>query len=257
MSDRDWPANDYAIGSYIQATVAEAHLSKLKINPSDKILDIGCGNGAFTRKILDKVPNGSVLGIDASENMLHLAKDVSKDYPNFSVKKTDVLGMEYSAQFDYIVSFWCLQWISDINKAFTNIMNALKNGGKIFTLFPAGDDPFIMGYYSVRDSGQFKALAHFKPPVDYSRLANLAKKLESIPRKKLNVELCRQSITLPTLDFFRKFVNGIAFYQGQLSEPEIKEVNEAMVQYFEDECQKKYQGEYQFNFTLYLVTGEK
>lgn len=52
MSRREWPANDYAIGSYIQATVAEEYLSYLKVNPTDKILDIGCGNGAFTKIFL-------------------------------------------------------------------------------------------------------------------------------------------------------------------------------------------------------------
>lgn len=257
MTERDWPASDYAIGSYIQETVADHHVSGLNIHPSARVLDIGCGNGSYTRKILDKVPEGSVLGIDASENMLHLAQEVSKDYPNFSVKKADVLSMEFDSQFDYLVSFWCLQWTGDIHKAFENMIKALKQGGKIFTLFPVGDDPFIMSYYAVRDSGQIKALQEFKPPMDYSRLENLAKKLETIHCKQLNVELCRESIVLPSLDVFKKFVNGIAFYQGQLTESEIKEVNEAMVHYYDNECKKKYQGEYQFNFTIYLVSGEK
>jgi ubiquinone/menaquinone biosynthesis C-methylase UbiE len=257
MSERDWPASDYAIGSYIQATIADHYVSDLRINPSAKVLDIGCGNGSYTRKILDKVPQGSVLGIDASENMLQLAQEVCEDYLNFSLKKTDVLRMEFDAQFDYLVSFWCLQWANEIHKAFTNMVNALKPGGKFFTLFPAGDDPFIMGYYAHRDSGRFKALQNFEPPMNYSNLENLAKRLETIPCNNLNVQLCRESITLPSLDFFKKFVNGIAFYQGQLSESEVREVNAAMVRYFDDECQKKYGGEYQFNFTIYLVTGEK
>jgi hypothetical protein len=120
-----------------------------------------------------------------------------------------------------------------------------------------GDDPCIKGYYALRDSQQFKSLAQFKAPVDYSRLDNLAEKLKNIPCKHLNVELHSHSIVLPSLDFYRKFVNGIAFYQGQIPEPEIKEINEAMVQYYADECQKNYKGEYQFNLTIYLVTGEK
>ncbi|CZG70584.1 TPA: methyltransferase domain-containing protein [Legionella pneumophila subsp. pneumophila] len=258
MSRREWPANDYAIGSYIQATVAEEYLSYLKVNPTDKILDIGCGNGAFTKNILMKVPQGSVLGIDASENMLHLAQDVSKEYPNFSVQKADVLTMDFHLQFDYVVSFWCLQWAcANIQKAFLNIVNALKPGGKFLTLFPAGDDPFIMSYYALKKSGQFASLHDFIPPVDYSHLNNLEKKLESLSCQELKVKLCRQSITLPSLDVFRKFVNGIAFYQGQLPNEEIQKINEAMVQYYDNECQAKYHGEYQFNFTIYLVTGEK
>lgn len=257
MSKHEWPANDYAIGSYIQSTVAEHYLSRLKINPDDKVLDVGCGNGSFTRNILDKVPHGSVLGIDASENMLDLAKEVSIDYPNFSMQKADVLSMKFNSEFDYAVSFWCLQWSSNIQTAFTHIINALKNGGQFLTLFPAGDDPFITTYYALRDSGRFEPLKHFTPPMNYSNLDNLAKKLESIPCRHLKVELCKQSITLPSLDVFRKFVNGIAFYQGQLNDEEVMQINEAMVQYYDNDCKAKYQGEYQFNFTIYLITGEK
>lgn len=258
MSEREWPANDYAIGSYIQATVAEQYLPYLELNPTDSILDIGCGNGSFTKKILTKVPYGSVLGIDASENMLTLAKEVSKEYLNFSVKKADVLSMEFNSSFDYVVSFWCLQWAcADIKRAFANIINAVKPGGKFFTLFPAGDDPFIMSYYALSKSGQFASLHDFNPPVDYSLLDNLEKKLESLTCKDLKVQLCQQSITLPSLEVFRKFVNGIAFYQGQLPNEEIKEINEAMVRYYDNECQTKYHGEYRFNFTIYLVSGEK
>lgn len=257
MSERDWPANDYAIGSFIQASVADYYLPRLKITPADKVLDIGCGNGAYTRKILDIVPDGSVLGIDASDNMLDLASAVTKDYANFSVQKSNVQSMNFNNQFDYIVSFWCLQWTSDIKKAFINMISALKPGGKLFTLFPAGDDPFIMSYYALKESGQIEALNQFKAPMEYSQLANLSQKLGNISCKELKVELCSQSITLPSLDVFRKFVNGIAFYQGQIADAEIKHINEAMVQYYDQQCQQKYQGEYQFNFTIYLVTGEK
>jgi len=258
MSEKEWPADDYAIGSYIQATVAEKYLSCMDIKPSDRVLDLGCGNGAFTRKILDKVPKGSVLGIDASENMLELAKAVTKDYPNFSIKKSDVHTMQFSHKFDYIVSFWCMQWASDIRKLFENIFNALKTGGKILAVFPAGDDPYIMGYYAIKKSGQFSnALEYFNPPVDYTRLEHLSSKLNDLGFENLNVKLCKESITLPSLDIFRKFVRAIPFYQGQVPEDEIKLINETLVNYFNEECQKKYQGEYQFNFTVYLVTGTK
>ena len=102
-------------------------------------MDIGCGNGEFSKRILQKVPKGSVLGIDASDNMLALATKVTKEYPNFTVEKADVLSMQFKSQFDYVVSFWCLQWSKDIYKAFENIYQALKSGGKILTILPTGD----------------------------------------------------------------------------------------------------------------------
>lgn len=257
MSNQEWPADDYAVGSWIQATVADDYLGELDSAPNARVLDVGCGNGAYTRNILNLVPDGSVLGIDASENMLKLAREVIRDYPNFSVQKDDVLTMDFPGQFDYVVSFWCLQWAKDIVKAFSNMMNALKPGGKVLAIFPVGDDPYIMGYYAMRETGHFHSLVNFSAPVDYTRLDNLPEKLKSIPCKRLQVEVRRHSVILPSLEVFRKFVNGIAFYQGQVPDDEVKKINEAMVQYFDAECKKHYRGEYQFNFGMYLVRGEK
>jgi hypothetical protein len=71
------------------------------------------------------------------------------------------------------------------------------------------------------------------------------------------VAIHKSSINLPCLDIFRKFVNGVAFYQGQIPEAEIKLINETMVRWYEKECQNHWQGRYQFPCALYLVTGEK
>lgn len=257
MSYHEWPATDYAVGSFIQATVASEHLNQLMMKPNDKVLDVGCGNGEFSKKILDKVPKGSVLGIDASENMLQLAREISRSYPNFSIQQADVLSMSFVDEFDYVVSFWCLQWSKDIYQAFNHIFKALKKGGKLFALFPVGNDPYIMTYYALKESGRFSSLEKFKPPVDYSRFNHLEEQLASIPFHQLEIKQCKHQLILPSLDTFRKFVNGIAFYQKQLAEGEVKELNEAMVRHYEEECRQKYHGEYQFNASVYLIAGEK
>jgi ubiquinone/menaquinone biosynthesis C-methylase UbiE len=256
MANQEWPANEYAIGSFIQATIGETYLDRLDMKPTDKVMDLGCGDGGFTRNLLEKVPQGSVLGVDASANMLALAKNLCHDYPNFALKQADVLSMDFHSQFDYIVSFWCLQWVQDIQKAFTNILSALKPGGKVLAIFPTGDDPFMSGYHAVKNSGEFPSLSQFIPPVDYDRLSNLPDKLNTIPNSHLLVRKCPHSLVLPSLDAYRKFVNGIAFYQGQVPAQEIPLINEAMVKYFEMTCKKHYQGAWRFDLTIYLVTGE-
>ncbi|RUR12460.1 trans-aconitate 2-methyltransferase [Legionella sp. km772] len=257
MSHQEWPAAEYAIGSYIQATIAERYLNRLTIKTTDKVLDVGCGDGNFSKRILDRLPYGTLLGIDASENMLQLAEEVKKAYPNFSTQQANVTSMNFQGQFDYLVSFWCLQWSQDIHQAYSHIFHALKKGGKFLTLFPLGDDPYIQSYYAVRESQQFPVLNNFTAPVDYSKFANLEEQLASIPFHSLRIERCQQQLILPSLEVFRKFVNGIAFYQGQIAAEEIKTINEAMVEHYQKECEANYDGEYQFNLSIFLITGEK
>lgn len=257
MSYMEWPADDYAIGSYIQASIADHFTPLLEIKSADCVLDIGCGNGAYSKKIIKHIPQGAFWGIDASANMLELAQKTLANFPKVHLKQADVLTMDFTNQFDYIVSFWCLQWTKDIYKAFERIYQALKPGGKLLTILPAGDDPFITTFATVRDSGEFPSLKTYKPAVDYSQLQNLQEKLATIPYNSLHVKRIPESIILPSTDTFRKFVNGIAFYQGQIAEDQIKLINEAMVQVYIKECKEKYQGESYFNLSVLCVMGQK
>lgn len=257
MSQYEWPATDYSIGSYIQAIVADQYLPQLAMNSSDTVLDIGCGNGAYSLKLLKLIPHGSLLGIDTSNNMLQLAQELARNNSKFTVKNCDVCSMTFTEQFDYIVSFWCLQWCKDIRLAFVNMIKALKDGGRFFALFPAGNDPFINTYYALKESKRFASLERFTPPIDYSQFNNLQQQLKLIPCHSLQVNVVHETITLPSLDIFRKFVNGIAFYQGQLEIEDINMINEAMVEYYAKNCMGNTPGSYPFSFTLYLVTGHK
>jgi ubiquinone/menaquinone biosynthesis C-methylase UbiE len=257
MANYEWPANDYAIGSYIQATVANQYIDSIRPEATDSILDIGCGDGSYTKNILAKIPQGKCLGIDRSANMLKLAHEKIRDYPNFSVQQCDVLEMKFNEQFDYIVSFWCLQWCPEPKKAFSNMYHALKKGGKVFALLPTGDDPLITSYERLKASGDFSCLEDFVPPVNYPKVRQITTILPKLPFSKINVETISQSIVLPSLDTFRKFVNGIAFYNDKVPDEEIPRINEAMVQAFDRDCQQKYGGEYRFDFSVFIVRGEK
>lgn len=259
MENQEWPAEDYAVGAWIQATVADKYLPDIKIKADAKVLDVGCGDGAYTRKVLDKVPQGSVVGIDASNNMLALALKLQKKYPGFSVHHADVCAMTLPPEFDYAVSFWCLQWASDIKRALRNIAAALKPRGQLFAIFPSGDDLFINIFYALKREGRFKSLDHFQAPVDFSRMDNLEEKLAVLSFSSLHVELVKHKLVLPSLDIYRKFVNGLAFYQyqQQISDAEIKIINEAMVEYFDHYCKVNYKGAYEFHFSTWIIRAIK
>lgn len=257
MANVEWSANDYAIGAYLQATISDRYLERLTTNIDDDVLDIGCGDGSYTTKILERIPKGTLLGIDRSANMLALAREKINDYPNFSVQQADVLTMDFKEQFDYVVSYWCLQWCSNPFQAYTNIYHALKKGGKLLTILPTGQDPFIRSFNFVKATGEFPCLRDFKPPIDYSKFDDLLAVIAKIPFKNAKVDVFTHSVPLPSLDIFRKFVNGLPFFKEQVPDEQIPHINEALVKAFELECKKNYHGKYQFNASIYVVTAEK
>ena len=61
-----WDGNYYANHSEWQFHVATVALSYMTIPINAKILDIGCGDGRFTKYLADLIHNDEILGLDPS-----------------------------------------------------------------------------------------------------------------------------------------------------------------------------------------------
>lgn len=104
-------------------------VSLLNIQPNETVLELGCGTGYFTKKLLAK--KAVVTSIDQSAGMLARAKArVSKG--NFI--QSDILQYKDSNKFDYVILFFVLHELSADSR--TTILKSakefLKENGKIF-----------------------------------------------------------------------------------------------------------------------------
>jgi|TARA_B100000809_G_scaffold221472_1_gene229788 ubiquinone/menaquinone biosynthesis C-methylase UbiE len=59
---------------YIRATTRET-IARLSVQAADNVLDIGCGTGAMLTQLVDLFPNAAFHGLDASSEMLDVARD--------------------------------------------------------------------------------------------------------------------------------------------------------------------------------------
>lgn len=94
-----------------------------------EILDIGCGEGRRTAIFAANLPETNILGCDVSKTMIDYAL---KHYAasNLNFIQMDAEHLDFQKQFDRVISFHCLHWIKNQNKAFEKIFNVLKHGGK-------------------------------------------------------------------------------------------------------------------------------
>src|SRR5688500_8638761 len=53
--------------------VIAAYVPTIGVQPSDRILDVGCGAGGLALELAARTTNGSVLGVDLSSKMLDVA----------------------------------------------------------------------------------------------------------------------------------------------------------------------------------------
>jgi trans-aconitate 2-methyltransferase len=127
----EWNASEYHRLSALQDTMAADVLSVLTLKGNERILDIGCGNGKTTAAIAERVPQGSVLGVDASSDMIAFAKEHwTSAHPHLHFAVADARHLPFQREFDLVVSFNALHWISDQALPLQGIHQALKPEGK-------------------------------------------------------------------------------------------------------------------------------
>jgi len=104
----------------------------LDAQPGERVLDAGCGPGFYVAEILERVgPEGSVVGIDASEPMLAVAAKRCEGHGNVEFHQGSVTALPVpDAQFDRVLSVQVLEYVEDIPAALGELLRVLRPGGR-------------------------------------------------------------------------------------------------------------------------------
>jgi len=123
-----WDAGTYDRSSQPQQEWASDVLARLDTVASDAtILDVGCGTGRVTELLLALVPDGRVLAMDASEEMVTLARERLGDRAD--VWCQDALDIDLVAPVDVVVSTAALHWVTDHDRLWPRLAHALRPDG--------------------------------------------------------------------------------------------------------------------------------
>jgi trans-aconitate 2-methyltransferase len=136
----EWDASGYARLSGLQLAMAEEVLALLELNGNERVLDVGCGNGNVTKHIAERVPQGSVVGVDASADMIAFASErFCATQPNLRFEVADARHLPFQEEFDVVTSFNALHWIPQQQQPLRSICAAMKPSGVAqLRLVPAG-----------------------------------------------------------------------------------------------------------------------
>ncbi len=97
---------------------------------SGKVLELGCGNGTYTRVIAKTAD--SVVATDLSEDMVAAARKRLQDLPTVQVEPQDAFALTYpDATFDAVVMVNLLHVIPDREKAVAESRRVVKADGRI------------------------------------------------------------------------------------------------------------------------------
>jgi SAM-dependent methyltransferase len=132
----------------VLAPVADALFDRAKVKTGERIIDVGCGAGATTIALAEKVgASGHVLGIDISAPMLARAKQIApKGLPvEFMLADATVYKFEPTS-FDLLASRFGVMFFAEPALSFVNMRRALKPSGRLaFACWrEPRDNPFFM-----------------------------------------------------------------------------------------------------------------
>lgn len=132
MSDtrapRDWDAETYDRVSDPMVALGAEVLERLTLAGDEVVLDAGCGSGRVTALLLERLPTGRVIAVDAAPSMVELARD-ALPADRTTVMQADLCELELSEPVDAVLSTATFHWIADHGRLFARLHDALRPGG--------------------------------------------------------------------------------------------------------------------------------
>jgi trans-aconitate 2-methyltransferase len=124
-----WNPEDYSRHSAGQEAWARELLAGLDLRPDDRVLDLGCGDGRITAMIAERVPEGRVVGVDRSDDMIRHARRQHRA-PNLAFQREDARALPFEADFTVVFSNAALHWVREHPPVLAGIARALRPGGR-------------------------------------------------------------------------------------------------------------------------------
>jgi len=176
----EFDGEKYKTASKHQKEWGSKIISELKLNGGEHILDMGCGDGILTDQLAELVPDGLVLGIDASQGMINSAKKLTKT--NLLFKLIDITKIGFENEFDLIFSNATLHWIKNHNDLLRKCYSALKANGTIRFNF-AGDGNCSQFIKVVREVMQSQPYAQYFRNFDWPWFMPTVEHYQDLMRK--------------------------------------------------------------------------
>jgi len=123
-STQEWNAERYAKNARFVSDLGQAVLDLLNPQPGERILDLGCGDGALTERLV--AGGAKVVGVDSSADMVRAAKDRGLD-----ARVGDGYTLKFDSEFDAVFSNAAMHWMKrDPDAVVAGAYRALKPGGR-------------------------------------------------------------------------------------------------------------------------------
>ena len=136
MAGRQWDAGSYDKVSGPMVAMGAKVVDRLELTGDETVLDAGCGTGRVTELLLERLPNGKVIALDADAAMVATATAnlASRYGDRIEVRHGDLLALDRAVgdqAVDAVLSTATFHWILDHDRLFARLHAALRPGGAL------------------------------------------------------------------------------------------------------------------------------
>lgn len=157
-----------------------------KINPyfGNKLLDAGCGSGAFGLRIKQKKTSINIVGVDINQKFIDLAKK-TEVYSILIRANLEDKKIFRNEEFDTIICPYILHHFPDLENFIDNCFHWLKPGGYLIIIDPNGSNLVLKLSYLLRLS-----LSNFIDTTSYASINESNKSVPDFLKNLKNFRIC-------------------------------------------------------------------
>jgi len=127
-----------------EVAVRDEYVRLLGVAPGERVLDVGCGSGAVTRTLAQRVaPGGRVTGVDTSSALLKVTRELAEKngLANLiELQQGDCRALPFpDASFDAVLAATTLSHVPDPQRAIREMVRVTRPGGRVAVFDVDGD----------------------------------------------------------------------------------------------------------------------
>ncbi len=127
-ANQNWNPDAYARNARFVSDLGAPVIELLAPRAGERILDLGCGDGALTKKLVEL--GCDVVGVDSSAPQVEAARRLGLD-----ARVADGEQLAFDTEFDAVFSNAAIHWMKPADDVIAGVWRALKPGGRFVAEF--------------------------------------------------------------------------------------------------------------------------
>ena len=127
-TNQSWDPDAYARNARFVSDLGAPVLELLAPQAGERILDLGCGDGALTIKLAEM--GCDVVGVDSSAPQVEAARRLGLD-----ARVIDGSRLSFDSEFDAVFSNAAIHWMKPVDDVISGVWRALRPGGRFVAEF--------------------------------------------------------------------------------------------------------------------------